>query len=163
MIIRNYEDTDLEGCRSLWFDLNQRHREIYEAPKLGGDSPQLQFDEHLTLVGAAHIWLAVEGNELLGMVGYMPQEREVEPIVVADKHRGKGVGERLLKHVMEYAQEQGVWRITVRPVARNIEAIAFFHRAGFNTLGRIELAAHLRPPTSTWKSGAQLFDLPFDY
>ncbi len=29
MVIRGYRSSDLDGCRALWAEMNQRHRDIY--------------------------------------------------------------------------------------------------------------------------------------
>jgi hypothetical protein len=44
-----------------------------------------------------------------------------------------------------------------RPVARNEEAIRFFHRLGFDALGQVELVLDLRPPAEQrWRPGATI-------
>ena len=42
MMIRGYESADLERCRSLWVEVVERHREIYEDPSIGGENPKTQ-------------------------------------------------------------------------------------------------------------------------
>ncbi len=165
-MIRPYTPADLEACRSLWVDLTQRHRDIYEDPSIGGESPGLYFDRHLARVGADHIWVAEGEGRLLGLVGLMmvDEEAEVEPIVVAPGYRERGVGRALLDYVVQEAEKLEVRFLNVRPVARNAEAIAFFHSAGFRLLGHIELSMELRPsPPGAWKSGLELFGCSFDY
>ncbi|MEE9223344.1 MAG: hypothetical protein V3U51_01160 [Thermoplasmata archaeon] len=53
--IRQYQQSDLESCRSLWVDLTQRHRDIYESSTIGGDDPGENFDKHLSHVGGKNI------------------------------------------------------------------------------------------------------------
>jgi hypothetical protein len=55
--IRQYDLSDLEGCRALWVELTQRHREIYNDPTIGGDSPGLYFDKHLAQTGSKCLWV----------------------------------------------------------------------------------------------------------
>jgi len=164
--IRPYVPADLEPCRALWTDLTQRHRDIYEDPSIGGEAPGLYFDRHLARVGADHIWVAEGEEKLLGLVGLIveDQEAEVEPIVVAPGYRDRGIGRALLDHVVREAEKLGVRFLNVRPVARNAEAIAFFHNAGFRLLGHVELCMELRPsPHGARKSGIELFSRSFEY
>jgi GNAT superfamily N-acetyltransferase len=166
LAIRPYTPADLESCRALWTDLTQRHRDIYEDPSIGGESPGLYFDRHLARVGADHIWVAEGEGKVLGLVGLIveDQEAEVEPIVVASGYRSRGIGRALLNAVVLEAEKLGVRFLNVRPVARNAEAIAFFNHAGFRLLGHVELCMELRPsPPGAWKSGLEFFDRSFDY
>jgi GNAT superfamily N-acetyltransferase len=146
--------------------MTQRHRDIYDDPTIGGASPGLEFDKHLSLVGSERIWVATSGEEIVGLVSLIQddQQAEVEPIVVSSQHRGRGIGQELLKCAIEQAKTLGVLCLTVKPVARNEEAISFFYDAGFKTLGHIQLFMWLGPSSpGQWKSGPELFGKPFDY
>jgi GNAT superfamily N-acetyltransferase len=146
--------------------MTQRHRDIYDDPSIGGDNPGLEFDKHLARVGPERIWVATTGEQIVGLVSLIQddQQAEVEPIVVSSEHRGGGIGQELLNHAIEQAKALGVLCLTVKPVARNKEAISFFYDAGFKTLGHIQLFMWLGPSTpGQWKSGPEVFGKPFDY
>jgi N-acetylglutamate synthase-like GNAT family acetyltransferase len=166
MTIRGYRSSDLDGCRALWAEMNQRHRDIYGDPTIGGKNPGLEFDNHLARVGPDLIWVA-ESNE--GVVGFVSlihegEEAEIEPIVVGAEVRGTGIGHRLVEHAVERARELGVLCLSVKPVARNEEAIAFFYDAGFRTLGHLQLFRWLGDSfPGQWKNGPELFGRPFEY
>ena len=163
--IRPYRPSDLDRCRALWTELTQHHRDIYDDPTIGGDAPGLYFDEHLARVGPERIWVA-ERDEVVGLVGLIVngKEAEVEPVVVATAHRGRGIGQALLKRVVKEARELGVRYLSVKPVARNAEAIAFFFDAGLSILGHVEMFTDLRSPAPrAWKSGVELFGRTFEY
>ena len=166
MVIRQYRSSDLECCRSLWTEMVQRHRKIYNDTSIGGEDPGLEFDAHLSKVGPDHIWIAVSGDDVIGMVALImdEQQAEIEPIVVSSKHRGKGIGYKLVDHVIEQARLKGILCLSVKPVARNEAAISFFHRTGFRTLGHIQLFMWLdRSSPGQWKSGPRLFGKSFNY
>ena len=165
-MIRTYQSADLERCRSLWAEMTQHHREIYDDPTIGGDEPGLEFDGHLDRVGAERIWVAWVDDEAVGLTSLIVdgEEAEVEPLIVARVHRGRGVGRKLLEHAVEQARELGVLCLGVRPVARNEEAISFFHNSGFKTLGHIQLFMWLGPSMpGQWKPGPELLGKAFDY
>lgn len=166
MNIRAYKSSDLEQCRSLWAEMVQRHRDIYNDPSIGGNDPGSEFDEHLSRVGPEKIWVAIAGDKIIGLVSLIRdgEQAEIEPIVVASQYRGRGIGRELLSHAIEQARSSGVVCLSVKPVARNEEAITFFHEAGFKTLGHIQLFMWLGPDSpGQWKRGPELFGKRFDY
>lgn len=166
MVIRNYEPSDLYGCRALWAEMVERHRDIYGDPTIGGANPGLEFDGHLARVGAEMIWVAESDDRIVGLVSLIREgeEAEVEPIAVMAELRGSGIGHELVEHAAEQARAIGVRCLSVRPVARNEEAIAFFYDAGFRTLGHIQLFMWLGDTfPGQWKEGPELFGKRFDY
>jgi ribosomal protein S18 acetylase RimI-like enzyme len=166
VLIRAYDASDLEACRALWGELTQRHREIYDDPTIGGDTPGLYFDRHLSRVGPERIWVAEWAGQVVGLVGLIvsDQEAEVEPIIVSAAQRSAGIGRNLLRHVTSKAKKLGVRYLSVKPVARNLEAISFYYDFGFRTLGEIELFIDLGAPApGTWKPGPELFGHSFKY
>jgi GNAT superfamily N-acetyltransferase len=150
MTIREYRPNDLSTCRELWRALNQRHRDIYRDPTIGGADPGLEFDQHLAHPRLAAVWVADLDGELVGLCGLLVEhgEAELEPIVVHPSHRSRAIGARLAQHAIDEARRRGLTFINVRPVARNVEAIQFFHREGFRFLGRLELCLRLAPEAS---------------
>ena len=166
MSVRDYQPSDLDRCRALWAEMTQRHRDIYEDPTIGGDNPGLEFDRHLSDVGAGRVWVATFGEEVVGLVSLIQKDEqaEVEPIVVSSQHRGRGIGRELLSHAVEQAKRFGVVCLSVKPVARNEAAISFFYDAGFRVLGHIQLFMWLGPSApGQWRRGPKLLGKRFDY
>jgi N-acetylglutamate synthase-like GNAT family acetyltransferase len=162
--VRGYEPRDLDACRGLWVELTQWHRDIFNAPEIGGDDPGRAFDEHLAKVGAENIWVAEVDGLLAGLAGLIPDVPELEPIIVAEQHRGHGIGRLLAEAVISAAREGGARTVQVRPVARNVEAIRFFHELGFDVLDQVQLSMDIvdreRDP---WIPGERLADRDFRY
>lgn len=144
-VIRAYAPEDLEPCRELWRALNRRHREIYADPTIGGEDPGLEFDAHVADPRLAGLWVAECGGVLVGLCGLLVEhgEGELEPIVVAASQRGKGTGALLARRVLAEARKRSLGFLNVRPAGRNVDAIRFFHREGFELLGRLELCIGL--------------------
>jgi len=165
MRIRNFRKADLESCRTLWAEMTQRHREIYDDSSIGGEDPGFEFDAHLSLVGPRSVWVEEDDGQIVGLVSLIQddEQAEVEPLIVSVDRRGQGIGTRLLHHAVERARDTGALMVSVKPVARNVEAISFFHEAGFTTLGHIQLFMWLGPASpGKWKEGPVLFGKPFD-
>jgi GNAT superfamily N-acetyltransferase len=159
--VRSYQPADLDACRSLWVELTEWHRQIYGSPEIGGADPGRKFDEHLERVGAQRIWLATIGGDVVGMVGVIQTEDEIElePIVVGEQWRGRGIGRQLAERVAAEARAAGMGQLLARPVARNVAAIRFFHDLGFDALGQLELVLDFRPaPDQVWRPGATIAD-----
>ena len=161
LVIRNYESKDLQECRALWKELTEWHREIYDDPTIGGEHPEHYFDAHLEAVGADRLWVAAQNSRIVGLVGLIVKgdEAEVEPLVVAKSHRGKGIGSRLIEKVIAEARARRTRLLTVKPVARNLETIQLLHKHGFTNLGLIELFMDFS--NRTWKTGPVMFECEF--
>lgn len=164
--IRTYRPGDLESCRRLWTELVERHRLIYDDETIGGDDPGREFDEHLLLAGEAHIWVATRSGAIVGLTGLLVtgEEAQIEPVVVTARMRSSGVGAQLVEAARSEARRLGVRFLNVSPVARNVEAIAFFVREGFGSVGHLNLFQDLGGEIErTWRSGLTIHDHPLSY
>ncbi len=164
--LREYEPGDLERCRELWRSLTQRHRDIYDDPTLGGPDPGVEFDAYLRDPQLRGVWVAEVAGQILGLCGLLlrADEAELEPIVVDPRHRRLGIGALLARQAISASRRLGAKYVNVRPVARNLEAIRFFHREGFRLLGRFELSTPLEGASSFGSSRRiEVHNLTFEY
>ena len=164
--IRPYAASDLQACRDLWRDLTQAHREIYADPSIGGEDPGVHFDRHLADPRLLGLWVAESGTAVPGMIGLMKdgEDTVIEPIVVAQGVRFRGIGHDLLEFVIDIARARGDRYLSVRPVARNVQAIACFHSAGFRLLGHLDMFCDLAPTgTTSWMPGITIHGRRFRY
>ncbi len=158
-IIRDYSDSDFSECRDLWVELTQHHREIYEDPTIGGGDPGSGFDDYIKHNNLRGLWVADAEGDIVGMTGLLSEgdEVEIEPVVVSISHRSKGIGQMLIERALIEAKALGATFFNVRPVARNISAIEFFMKSGFNVMGRVELFQELKPESKRkWRKGINL-------
>ena len=166
IIIRQYQQSDLNDCRRLWAELTEKHRAIYDDPTIGGDNPGIFFDQHLKRVGPDKLWVAEYQRKVVALTGliYDGEEAEIEPLIVTADFRNKGIGRALLNHAVEQAKKLEVRYLSIKPVARNEEAIAFFYKSDFHLLGHIEMFMDLKSSKpDAWKSGIKLFGHKFKY
>ena len=163
LVIRKYLPTDRESCRSLWRELTEWHRQIYRDPSIGGAHPEDHFDKHLAKVGADYLWVAILDSQVVGLIGLIVnrEEAEIEPLIVSQPYRHKGIGRRLVETVVAEANRLGVRFLSVKPVARNVEAIKFLHKQVFRNIGHIELFMDFSD--RQWKKGLQLFNCQFNF
>lgn len=55
----------------------------------------------------------------------------LEDVIVRSEHRGGGLGRRLVEHVLAWAREQGMTRVTLLADRDNHAALDFYRRLGF--------------------------------
>lgn len=164
--IREFEARDADRCRDLWRCLVQRHRDLYDDPALGGPDPGAELDAYLENPRLHRLWVADDAGIVVGLCGLLVQdgESELEPIVVDPACRSAGVGGRLAARAVSESRVLGVRYVNVRPVARNLEAIRFFHHEGFRLLGRFELSIALDGASPFGSSRRiEIGDLSFEY
>ena len=154
MLIRPYEETDHDACRVLWEQLTEHHRRLYIDRSIGGDDPGSGLDTYLADAERVGSWVAVDGEAVVGLTGLLVRgdEGEIEPVVVAENHRSRGVGADLLDRVIGEARDRGLRNLAIRPVARNSAAIDLFHRNGFQILGHLEMFMDLSGQ-GEWREG----------
>jgi GNAT superfamily N-acetyltransferase len=146
-------------------ELTQWHRNIFDSPEIGGEDPGRAFDEHLAKIGTENVWVAEVDGEIAGLAGLVTEpDFELEPIVVAARHRKAGIGRLLASAVVDAARERGARDIQVRPVGRNVDAIRFFHELGFDILAHVQLELDLAErERDPWIPGERLADRDFRF
>ena len=55
----------------------------------------------------------------------------LEDVIVRSEHRGGGLGRRLIEHVLQWAREQGMTRVTLLADRDNHSALDFYRKLGF--------------------------------
>lgn len=161
--IRRYQPADRKQCRDLWRELTAWHRKIYQDRTIGGERPEHYFDEHLAKVGSERLWVAAYDSQVVGLVGLVVEEKEaeIEPLIVSENFRYRGIGKQLLRTAISEARNLGVKFLKVKPVARNVQAIKFFYSQGFKNLGHIDM--FLDFCDYRWKLGPKLFECDFNF
>jgi GNAT superfamily N-acetyltransferase len=163
VLIRKYAPGDLQACRDLWKELTDRHRQIYSDQSIGGPDPGAYFDSHLERAGPERIIVAESDSLVVGLAGLVQegQEAELEPLIVTESHRNSGLGRRLVEAAIVEAKKLGVTSLSVRPVARNIEAIKFFRECGFVNIGHVEMFIDFSG--RKWVRGIELHGIELNY
>ena len=66
--------------------------------------------------------------------------------------------------MVEEARRRGVRSLSIKPVARNIEAMALYHDVGFRTLGHIDMFMDLQEGMDRdWRHSIELHGLDYRY
>ena len=162
--VRAYRTDDYDACRGLWVQLTEHHREVYDAPEIGGDDPGAGFDKHLAEHGPDELIVAESDGTIVGLAGLILQDSdaEVEPVIVDRSQRGSGVGHLLISALRERALAIGAAVFQVKVVARNASALAFYKSAGFKTVGMVELFELLDSDRTWLEDGATISGVSLD-
>lgn len=147
----------------MWVQLTQRHRDIYNAPEIGGDDPGSDFDEHLALVGPDRLWVAEIDGDVVGLTGLIiiDEASQIEPIIVDGTCRGQGVGSALVGPMKQVAAESDLPELTVRSVGRNTRMLEFLSKQGFNAIGYVELISRENTGRTKWVDDAKVSGVRF--
>ncbi len=161
--VRKYREADMEQRRSLWRELTEWHREIYQDSTIGGERPEDYFDNHLAKIGPNQLWVAVHDSSVIGLMGlvFEGKEAEIEPLIVNKNYRSTGIGTRLVEIVISEARKKGIRFLSVKPVARNIKTINFLNNQGFKNIGHVELIFDFS--NYTWKSRLDIQGCKFNF
>jgi len=164
--IRPYRPLDHRACRDLWAELTRTRRALYDATAVEPD-PGAGFEEYLTRLDIAGIWVADHAEEgVVGLVGLVlggPRTGDVEPVVVAERLRDRGIGRMLLQHVADEARRRGMTQLSVSPDSRNVEAIRSLHASVYDVLTSLTLTVDLAPRGHSWQDGLEVHGLRFSY
>ena len=69
--VHDYSMSDYSACRSLWVELTEHHRQIYEDPTIGGEDPGVGFDDYLATPGRVSSWVAEAAGSAVGLTGLL--------------------------------------------------------------------------------------------
>jgi ribosomal-protein-alanine N-acetyltransferase len=84
----------------------------------------------------ARIDVARLGGRIVGFCNYWLVTTELHILAIATHpdHRGRGIGTRVLDHVLAVARDTGCSLATLEVRRSNVPAIALYERAGFKTV-----------------------------
>ena len=104
------------------------------------------------LVDASRIpgFVAVAGSgDRLGLLTYEVHSGECEIVTMNSLQRGVGIGQRLIRKVVEYAKEAGASRVWLITTNDNTDALRFYQKAGFRIVAvrrdATSLARRIKP------------------
>jgi GNAT superfamily N-acetyltransferase len=163
IVIREYRDSDFDVCLSLWKELAQYHVELYECPELMGPDPGHGFKEYIVNPARKGTWVAEIDGKVVGFSGLLiesPAHSDLEPMIVSEKYRNRGVSAALMKKVVAEAKKSGVWFLSVQPGARNKTAFDTYVKLGFRNIWTVQLIQELNPPGRPikWLPGIKIHD-----
>ena len=108
--------------------------EVQPLFELAEDSP----DELATYRDLGRLMVARAGGVIVGHLQLVATERpdafEVKNMAVVERHRGQGVGSRLMAAALDLAAADGASRLVVATAAADVGNLRFYQRLGFRML-----------------------------
>ncbi len=126
MNMRRLVPEDLPKLRQFWVEhwganFMVVHGKIYQPEQLNG-------------------FVAEEDNEWFGLITFVVKDNETEVISLDSLRKGQGIGNELMKTVVNEAQQRNCKRIFLITTNDNLNALGFYQRHGFE-LVRIDRGA----------------------
>lgn len=139
--LREFSIIDLEECVSLYRQMVDHHREVYEDNTISYNDEYIR--KKLQRTDDNYVKMVAEKDKsIIGLltIDIKGKTCELDEILVEKSMRGKGIGTALAEYLQKTALEHGCTEIQVSFAARNLKALSFYYRKiGLNCLGMIQL------------------------
>jgi N-acetylglutamate synthase-like GNAT family acetyltransferase len=130
VLLRNATEADVTHVESLLAELGY-------PPKDGDIRHRLRRSLHSD---TSRVLLAQSASQVIGLVSvelvpYFPNGSticRVTGLVVSTRHRGRGIGEKLLTGVADFARERHCSGIEITSAEHRLDAHRFYQRLGFS-------------------------------
>ena len=131
MLIRSVQEDDFESWLPLW----RGYQEFYKV-SIPDDVTELTWQRFLLADEPMHCDVAVQGNELVGMVHYIFHRScwtkgdycYLQDLFVQPAMRGGGAGRALIERVYAQAAERGASRVWWLTHESNVSAMSLYDR-----------------------------------
>jgi putative acetyltransferase len=144
LVIRTFEPGDEEAFRGLNEAWIAKHFQIEEKDRATLGDPHTHI-----LDPGGQIFMALRDNKPVGCCALLAREQgvfEVAKMTVAESERGRGVGRRIMEHVIAYAKAHAIERLYLETNSALKNAIHLYESVGFRHLPpeRIEKSPYAR-------------------
>jgi N-acetylglutamate synthase-like GNAT family acetyltransferase len=132
---------DQDGVFAVILPIQQ---EEFGIPISAADQPDLAAIPAFYQVGGGGFWVARVAGEVVGTLALKDiggGRGALRKMFVAAPYRGRafGTAQRLLDHVLAYAQEQGIGEVFLGTTEKFLAAHRFYERNGFREIAKAEL------------------------
>jgi putative acetyltransferase len=130
--IRPYQAGDGEAFRRLNEAWIERHFGLEEK-----DLETLGDPEEKILAKGGHIFMVLDGDAAVGCCALLllrPGVYEVAKMTVAESHRGRGLGRKVLAYAIEQGRALGAESLYLETSATLLDAIHLYEQLGFRHL-----------------------------
>lgn len=115
---------------NVWYQMHGRPRIFPGTPRV----TEVFYDVYHDLTpGANVVAVNAETGRLMGSCFYHPRQRHVSLGImnVHPNYFGRGVGSKLLKHIIDFTEEHGYSALRLTQSALNLDSFSLYNKAGF--------------------------------
>jgi ribosomal protein S18 acetylase RimI-like enzyme len=131
-------------AEALYRELDEERPPAHRLAKL--------FDSAVAPDSTFYLFLAVEGDELCGMLSLaiVPTTQGagcfgyLDDVFVLEQHRGQGIGAKLMREALNHARKSGCVRVELGTRRDNVQARRLYERLGFQELDGVRYWLMLR-------------------
>ena len=98
------------------------------------DPASVSANSYRSYIEAGSLWVAETGGRIAGFAAVDRDKESVWALFVGPELEGSGIGRALHRHMLEWALEQGLRRLSLR-TERDSRAASFYRRAGWTQIG----------------------------
>lgn len=144
------EETDREAAVELFLQLNRHEFAITSDRRTDRGSAEFCVEDMILAVGQGAVALVAEtAGSVVGLLVWVARTDEaymveaarrhgsVQDIVIAEVHRGKGIGRALLAEAERLTREAGMMRLKLTVLSGNDVAVNAYGRFGFRDYARV--------------------------
>lgn len=119
---------------------------LYEREAAPTVDEEREFIRRFSDAARSAFFVAIRGTHVIGVLDFHGEKRAQAAhggsfgMSVRATERGKGIGERLLRGLIDWAPTVGITRLELQVFANNARAIALYERMGFQVEGRRRMA-----------------------
>ena len=127
-------------------EIRIRQAKLYDVPAMarierdsfGSPWSAEEITKDVTAGGNVYVAVAECGGEKAGYgeIRMVAGEAQIYNIATAPEFRREGIGEALLRHMIDKAEEDGCTLVTLEVRGGNEAAMALYHKLGFREVGR---------------------------
>jgi len=150
MIIREATERDCDVLCEIMDEVDRLHRKNLPGRFKRPEGPVRDREYLLSVIADpdVRLYVAVEGERLIGVVQVLIRETRdipilvrrryglVENLVVREGLRRKGIGSALMERALEWARSRGATEFELNVFEFNRSAIAFYRKLGYTTISR---------------------------
>lgn len=137
IIIRDLGKEDLISLKVLLDDLNNAIKFKHEINEKDLNSVYVNIDKYPEIYSN---YVAIENDKIVGFLSIVFYKTFlhkggtalINELIIAETHRNKGIGKKLIQKAIESAKSRGMDEIEVGTEITNTKAQNFYKNAGFN-------------------------------
>ncbi len=140
MELIEFQSRYFESLLSLIEDTLQGEFNFNITPSKAGNIDDVHDIQKAYLSNGGGFWIIIENDEVIGSIGLEKTSGSrgcIKRFYVRDSYRRKGLGERLLNMVLDFARAEGIQEVYASTLKNMDAAISFYEKNGFSRIDKM--------------------------